>query len=213
MPVKFWNAFVKITACPVQFPVFRTKVYYEDRQAQSRRVRGAAMIVSNHTSVWDYAAFLFVFFFRTLRCQMAEVLFEKKPLGLFLKMMGGIRVDRGSFDFGVVSKSVSVLEKGGLLCIFPESRLPLKGEERPLAFKPGAAYIALVSGAPVIPVFTDGAYFSKKRARVMIGKPIYARDLLDDSLSEKENLENISRALREKIISLEQMLYEQTKEG
>ena len=130
MLIKFWNAFVKITAYPVQKAVFRTKVCYDDKRAQSRRIKGSAVIVSNHTSVWDYAVWLFVFFFRTLRAQMAEVLFEKKPLGLFLKMMGGVRVDRNSFDFGFVSRSQAILEKGGVVEIFPESRLPLKGEAR-----------------------------------------------------------------------------------
>ena len=97
--------------------------------------------------------------------------------------------------------------------IFPESRLPLKGEARPLPFKPSAAYLGLLSGAPMIPVYTNGAYFSKKRARVIIGKPLYARELADDSLSEKENLERISAILREKIISLEKQLYEQTNKS
>ena len=211
MLIKFWNASVKITAYPVQKAVFRTKVCYEDKRAQSRRIKGSAVIVSNHTSVWDYGVYLFVFFFRTLRCQMAEVLFNKKPLGLFLKMMGGIRVDRDARDFSFVAKSQEILEKGGVVEIFPESRLPLKGEERPLPFKPSAAYIALLSGAPIIPVFSNGAYFTKKRARVIIGKPMYARELYDDSLSEKENLAAISEAMREKIISLEKMLYEQAK--
>ena len=211
MLIKFWNAFVKITAYPVQKAVFRTKVCYEDKRAQSRRIKGSAVIVSNHTSVWDYGVYLFVFFFRTLRCQMAEVLFNKKPLGLFLKMMGGIRVDRDARDCSFVAKSQEILEKGGVVEIFPESRLPLKGEERPLPFKPSAAYIALLSGAPIIPVFSNGAYFTKKRARVIIGKPMYARELYDDSLSEKENLAAISEAMREKIISLEKMLYEQAK--
>ena len=211
MLIKFWNAFVKITAYPVQKAVFRTKVCYEDKRAQSRRIKGSAVIVSNHTSVWDYGVYLFVFFFRTLRCQMAEVLFNKKPLGLFLKMMGGICVDRDARDFSFVAKSQEILEKGGVVEIFPESRLPLKGEERPLPFKPSAAYIALLSGAPIIPVFSNGAYFTKKRARVIIGKPMYARELYDDSLSEKENLAAISEAMREKIISLEKMLYEQAK--
>ena len=213
MLINLWNAFVKITAYPVQLPVFRTKVYYEDKKVQSRRIRGAAILISNHTSVWDYAVWLFVFFFRTLRAQMAEVLFEKKPLGLFLKMMGGVRVDRNVYDFGFVSQSQRILEKGGVVEIFPESRLPLKGEERPLPFKPSAAYLGLLSGAPMIPVYTNGAYFSKKRARVIIGKPLYARALTDDSLSEKENIARVSEALREKIISLEKQLYEQSKEG
>ena len=213
MLIKFWNAFVKITAYLVQLLIFRTKVYYEDKAAQSRRIKGGAIIISNHTSVWDYAEYLFVFFFRTLRAQMAEVLFEKKPLGLFLKMMGGIRVNRGANDFACVTKSEKILEKGGVVLIFPESRLPLKGEERPLPFKPGAAYLALLSGAPVVPVFTNGKYFSKKRARVIIGKPIYARDLIDDSLSEKENLVRITDIMRDRIISLENQLYEQTKKS
>ena len=213
MLIKFWNAFVKITAYLVQLVIFRTKVYYEDKAAQSRRIKGGAIIISNHTSVWDYAEYLFVFFFRTLRAQMAEVLFEKKPLGLFLKMMGGIRVNRGANDFACVTKSENILEKGGVVLIFPESRLPLKGEERPLPFKPGAAYLALLSGAPVVPVFTNGKYFSKKRARVIIGKPIYARDLIDDSLSEKENLARITDIMRDRIISLEKQLYEQTQKS
>ena len=210
---EFWNAFVRVTAYPVQLPIFRTKVYYEDRRVQSRRIKGGAIVICNHTSVWDYAALMFVFFFRTLRAQMAEVLFEKQPLGLFLKMMGGVRVDRNVYDFGFVSQSQRILEKGGVVEIFPESRLPLKGEERPLPFKPSAAYLGLLSGAPMIPVFTNGAYFSKKRARVIIGKPLYARALTDDSLSEKENIARVSEALREKIISLEKQLYEQSKEG
>ena len=210
MLIQLFNAFVKITAYPVQLPVFRTKIYCEDKTVQGRTVKGAAILISNHTSVWDYAVYLFVFFFRTLRTQMAEVLFQKKPLGLFLKMMGGIRVDRYAHDFGFMAKSQAILERGGVVLIFPEGRLPLKNETPPLPFQPGAAYLGLISGVPLIPVCTNGAYFSKKRARVMIGKPVCARDLADDRLSEKENLERISAALRDAVIRLEKQLYEQT---
>ncbi len=207
--MNIFNAFVRLTAYPVQLPVFRTKIYYEDKAVQGRRIRGAAIVLSNHTSVWDYAVWMFVFFTRTLRAQMAEVLFQKQPLGLFLKWMGGIRVDRNASDFGFVTRSQEILDKGGVVEIFPESRLPLKGEARPLPFKPSAAYLALQSGVPVIPVFTDGAYFNRRRAHVIIGKPVFARDLTDNSLTEKENLTRVSDALRQKIISLEKQLNEQ----
>ncbi len=211
MWIKLWNAFVKITAYPVQKAVFRTKVYYEDKRVQRRHIKGKAIVISNHTSVWDYAIYLFVFFTRTFRCQMAEVLFEKQPLGLFLKMMGGIFVNRNAFDFGFVSKSQEILDKGGVVGIFPESRLPLKNEKRPLEFKPSAAYLALLSGAPVIPVFTNGKYFTWQRARVIIGTPIDAQALTDSKLSEKENLAAVTKALRDKIIDLERQLNEQAK--
>ena len=52
---------VKFTGWPVQWLCFRTKVTYENRAVQSRRIKGPAIIVSNHTAVYDYAVLLFVF--------------------------------------------------------------------------------------------------------------------------------------------------------
>ena len=79
--IRLFNAFVKLTGLPAALLVFRTKVYYEDKAAQGRHIKGAAVLVSNHTSVFDYAVYLFVFFTRTLRTLMAEVLFEKATRG------------------------------------------------------------------------------------------------------------------------------------
>ncbi len=76
--MNLFNAFVRVTAYPVQLPVFRTKIYYENKNSQGRHIKGAAIVISNHTSVWDYAVWMFVFFSRTLRAQMAEVLFQTR---------------------------------------------------------------------------------------------------------------------------------------
>ena len=211
MLIKIFNWFVKITAYPVQKLIFRTKVYYQDKSVQSRRIKDAAIIASNHTSVFDYAVYLFVFFTRTLRVQMAEVLFDKKPLGIFLKMLGGIYVNRDARDFSFMYKSEEVLKKGGVVGVFPESRLPRKGEETPLEFKPGTAYLAISADVPVIPVFTNGKYFCKERAEVIIGTPMNPRDYTDDSLSDKENIANFTNALRQRIIELGNELNEQSK--
>lgn len=204
--IALFNWFVKITGWPVQFVCFRTKVLYEDRRVQGRRIKGPAILISNHTSVFDYAVYLFVFFTRTLRFQMAEVLFEKPMLGWFLRCLGGIRVDRGTHDFGFMPKSEKILEHGGVVGIFPESRLPLPGEEHPLPFKVSAAYLALTSGAKIVPVVTNGSYFNRKRARVLIGKPLYAADLLEEGADETENLRIVSERLRDRIRELEKML-------
>lgn len=207
----FFNTFVKITGWLPQKILFRTKIYYEDKKAQSRRIKGKAIIVSNHTSVYDYAAMLFVFPTRTLRYQMAEVLFGKKGLGTFLKMMGGIKVDRDARDFSFMAKSEEILSRGGVVGTFPESRLPREGEERPLEFKPSAAYLALSTGAPIIPVHVSGGYFGKKRVRVVIGKPVVAADLCREDLTEKENVKNVSTFLREKIIGLGKIVDERQR--
>ena len=207
----FFNWFVKITAYPIQKLVFRTKIYYEDKKIQSRKIKGAAMVVSNHTSVYDYAVELFVFFSKTVNYQMAEVLFEKKPLGSFLKALGGIKVDRNAFDFGFIEKSKEILDNGGAVGVFPESRIPKEGEERPLEFKPSAAYLALYASVPIIPVYTNGEYFGKKRARVIIGKPFMTSDYYDEEKTEKENMENISASLKRRIIELGRLLDEKRK--
>jgi 1-acyl-sn-glycerol-3-phosphate acyltransferase len=211
MFIRFVNAFTKITAWPVQRLLFRTKILYEDRRVQGRRIKGSAIIISNHTSVYDYAVMLFVFFSRTLRYQMAEVLFEKKPLGYFLKGLGGIRVDRNNYDFSFLARSERILRNGGVVGIFPESRLARKGEERPLPFKPSAAYLALSADVPVIPVYTNGCYFSRHRAVVLIGKPMDIHAYTDRVSGEKEKIDALTKAMRDKIISLEKEYHERWK--
>lgn len=204
--IGFFNWLVKITGWPPYRIVFNTAVYYEDKSVQGRKIKGPAIVICNHTSVWDYALLLFVFLTRTLRCQMAEVLFKKKGLAWFLRCMGGIFVDRHELSSGFIGKSGEILKSGGVVEIFPESRLPLKGEERPLPFKASAAMIALKAEVPVIPVYTNGCYFTTKRARVIIGKPINVHNYVSEERTEKENIRYISEVLREKIIDLEKQL-------
>ena len=201
---RFLIGFVKVTGLLPQWLCFRTKVSYEDRAVQSRRIKGAAIVVSNHTSLYDYAVLLFVFFGRILRTQMAELLFKKGLLGPFLKGLGGIYVDRDSHNMGFVEQSLKILEKGGVLCVFPEARLARPGEETPLPFQTSPFYIALESGAPIIPVYTNGSYFRKERARVRIGTPIDARSLWRPDEDEKTNLTRITETVRQKVIELGQ---------
>ena len=209
--IGFFNWFTKLTSWIIQKICFRTKIYYQSKKEQGRHIKGPAIIISNHTSVYDYAVFLFVFFSRTLRYQMAEVLFKKPLLGKFLKCMGGIFVDRDSNDFGFIDKSQEVLKKGGVVGVFPEGRIPENNEERPLAFKSGATQLALMSDTPIIPIYTNGCYFQKKRARVIIGKPIYISELYDSREDYKTNLERITQELRVRIINLGKEMEEKIK--
>lgn len=206
--IGFFNTFTKITGWIAQKICFRTKIHYVDKTIQGRKIKGSAIIISNHTSVFDYAVFLFVFWSRTLRYQMAEVLFEKKLLAFFLKCMGGIFIDRKSHDFDFMLKCEKILKKGGVVGIFPEGRIPDKGEQRPLQFQVGVAQLALMANVPIIPIYTNGSYFNKKRAHVIIGKPICAADLINEQDDYKTNLQIITTELRKNIIELGSSLSE-----
>ena len=200
--IAFFNYFVKITGWLPAVLIMRMKVSYENKKIQKRHIKGKAILVSNHTSVYDYACFLYLFFFRTLRYQMAEVLYKKKLLALFLKCMGGIYVNRDSMDFSFIDKSKKILDKGGVVGVFPESRLPKEGESRPLPFKESAVLLALESDTPIIPIYTKGNYFTWSRTRVIIGTPINVREYYDIKKTEKENIENLTNLLRDKVIEL-----------
>ena len=208
----FFSWFVKVTGYFVYRFSFRTKIYYQNKKKQSRRIKGKAIVISNHTSLWDFAVMLFVFPFRLLRCVVAEVTFDKPFMKIFLSLFGAIRVDRNTQDYAFISKSVSILNKGGVIEIYPESRLPSETDEvLPLPFKPSAVYIALESNAPIIPIYTNGKYFCKERARVIIGEPINVVDMYDEKLSEKENIERINEYLRDMVIQLGYELERQSK--
>ena len=207
--IRFWNAFVKLTGWLPQLVCFRMRIRYENRKVQGCRIKGPAIIVSNHTAVYDFAAMLFVFFTRTLRYQIAELQFGQNFVGWLVRALGGIRVDRFSSNMNFMLESEQILRKGGVVGIFPEGRLPRKGEEKPLEFKPGAAYLSMATGVRVIPVYMCGKYFSKERIRVTVGTPIDPADYAQCAASEKECIERYAQAMREKIIQLEKMTHEQ----
>ena len=210
---KFLCWFVKITGALPQFILFRTKVHYRNKKAQSRKINGPAIVASNHTSIYDFAVMMFVFWRSTMRCLVAEVIYNKnKFTNWLLKGLGVIKIERKAFDFKFVDEAVKILEQGGIVEIYPEARLPLPNEKRPLPFKPSAAYIAMLSGAPIIPVYTNGSYFNfKKRAHVMIGEKIDTNSLIDPTLSEKENIEKITEHLRNVIMELGNELEKEIK--
>ena len=69
-----FQGFVKLTGWLPQWLIFRTKTTFEDRSVQGRGIRGKAIVVSNHNSIWDFAVLLYAFPFRTLRCAAAASL-------------------------------------------------------------------------------------------------------------------------------------------
>lgn len=201
--IALFNWFVKLTGWVFWAIVTRPKVHYEDKAVQSRFIRGGAIVMPNHLSVWDVAAMMCLFPTRTLRCVAAELMYEKNMVfTLFLKLLGTVRVDRNSFDFSFLSTCRTILEKGGVVELYPEARLPSPGQQGLMPFKPSITCLALESGAPIIPVYTDGNYFNTKRNHLVIGKPIDVCDWYDSSLSKRDNILAITERLRGKVYEL-----------
>lgn len=211
--------FVKLTGLPIQYFYFRKKIYYEDKSVQRRKIKGGALVVSNHCSVYDYPLIMFTFFGRTVRPLVAEVIYQKgKFMSRFMKRLGAIRVDRDSYDFSFMSAMIKCLENKQVGLVFPESRIGEAHEkiDGMLEFKPSFVYMALEANVPIIPVYTNGVYGKDKRkkhdrARIVIGKPIRLNELYDASKTEKENINDLCDYVREYVKNLGQLL--ETRNG
>jgi len=74
--------------------------------------------------------------------------------GLALRAYGVILTHRGEFDRQVLRAALDVLNRGGLLALAPEARQsPSAALEKG---REGTAYLALKSGAPIVPVGITG---------------------------------------------------------
>jgi 1-acyl-sn-glycerol-3-phosphate acyltransferase len=196
-----------ISGYPLQLLFFKRKTYYEDKSEQGRRVRGGALVISNHYSPLDYVMNMFLFPFRKLHVVMSEVTFRgrKKKLFKFLtKFHGGICSDRDIMGMKFIDDSVEVIENGGLVQIFPEAHITTDGDMH--EFKTSYLMIALRSDAPIIPVIIDGSYGLFKRSHVIIGKKIYLSDYCTSLNPTKEEILALNDIVYKKSLALKEEL-------
>ncbi len=201
--IRFFLGFTKITGFLPAYIFLKPNVFLEN--GAKRKLPKNCILVSNHKSLLDFVLYLIVFPFSTIHFLMAEVLYNKSRFFAFLlDSWGGIKVEREGKDFSFVSDSLEVLDDGGIIGIFPEGRLPIKG--KPWPFTTSTAFIAKYTDAPIVPIYTDGNYGLKKRVGVCIGNPIYLLDYEKEGLSEAEQLTYLTNLLEEKIYSLKEYI-------
>ena len=190
--------FVKITGWLPALIYFRKKVTYVN---EKEKYHGKMLLVSNHKSLMDYPLYMYTFMGKSLRTLTAEVMYNKgKLMAWFLKKIGCIRVNRDTYDFCFLEETIDILNNDGTVRMFPESTLTK--DDKMQDFKPSFVYIALESKAPILPMYTNGKYGKKERARVVVGEKIYLHELYDESKSDKENITYLTEYVRDYIVKL-----------
>ena len=192
---------------PFEWFVFRRKVYYEDKSVQKRFIKGGALIISNHYNPWDFVAEVFQVFPRKLYVVCSEHGFTTPFRRFGMRFWGGIQADRPSKDMSFVKTSIELIKKGKLVLIFPEGHNTPDGTIK--EFYPSYLSIAYKSGRPIIPIVTDGNFWPDKRLRVIVGKPIYLRELMEDpERYTKAEIERLNKTVRDKVLELRERLEE-----
>lgn len=116
---------------------------------------GAAILVANHRSYFDVAAMSLTIAEagRPARFLGKKEVFDAPIVGAIAAAMGGIRVDRGTGSDEPLAAAAAALAGGEMVTMMPEGTIP----RGPAFFKKpkgrwGAARLAQLSGAPIIPV-------------------------------------------------------------
>jgi 1-acyl-sn-glycerol-3-phosphate acyltransferase len=112
---------------------------------------GPVIFAANHIGILD-GPLLAIFGPRPVHALTKVEMFEGR-IGAFLRLSGQIPLERYAVDPRAIRTSLRVLRDGNAVGVFPEGT---RGDGELHRFHHGAAYLALVSGAPVVPVMFFG---------------------------------------------------------
>lgn len=110
---------------------------------------GPLLVVMNHLGLFD-APLLLATFPRSLDGVVLKDVLEIPVLGRLLKWYGVVPVKRDRIDRNVLRLTMALLRSGRAVAIAPEAGVSESGALR-LA-RSGAAFLALETGAPILPV-------------------------------------------------------------
>ncbi len=129
--------------------VYRARV----RGRENLPVRGGYVLAPSHRSMMDipFAALLTK---RRLRYMGKQSLFDIPVLGWLFSVLGGFPVQRDGTDRKALRESIAMLQDGEILLVYPEGTRQHGTKIEPL--QPGAAYLALRAGVPIVPVGIAG---------------------------------------------------------
>ncbi len=163
---------------PVARALLRTLYDLEVHGAEHVPAQGPVVMAANHIG-WLDGPLLAICAPRPVYALTKQEMFNG-PLGPVLRASGQIVLDRFRVDVAAIRTSVKALEQGQVVGVFPEGTRGAGDLTSPRA---GAAYLALVTGAPVVPVSflgtrVPGGHSSSlpprgSRIAMTFGKPVH----------------------------------------
>jgi glycerol-3-phosphate dehydrogenase (NAD(P)+) len=168
-PVVYW-----IVRAVVQ-PLFRLYFRLERLGREHLPATGPVIIAANHRSFLD--PFVIGLITRRPVYYVAKKeLFANRFVAWLLSSLGAFPVERGAADRDMFATARAILERGGVVLIFPEGTRTRPGPlGRP---KRGVGRLALETGAPVVPVAVNGTEDVRKgwrirprKVRIAVGNP------------------------------------------
>ncbi|WP_411844384.1 lysophospholipid acyltransferase family protein [Salinicoccus sp. HZC-1] len=158
---------------------FKITVVGQDRIPKT----GPVIICSNHISEYD-PPLVATSVEREMSFFAKSELFKIPVLGYLISRLNALPVERGKSDRAALKKSIEVLGEGNMMLVFPEGSRSKTGKLQNL--QQGASFMAVKSGAQIVPTAIKGSYDRKKGVTIVFGKPIDTKALVEDGMNRKD---------------------------
>ncbi|HDN79072.1 MAG: 1-acyl-sn-glycerol-3-phosphate acyltransferase [Chloroflexi bacterium] len=173
----WWRKLFRRIAVPVLRLLFRLLTDLEVEGEENVPLEGPVVIALNHLGHLD-APLVVAFTPREVEGIALADLYRVPVTGQLLRLYGAIPVHRDEFDREVIRRALRVLSEGKALALAPEARRSVTGALEKA--RHGAAYLAIKSGASVVPVAITGTedanekllHFKRPRLTLKFGKVI-----------------------------------------
>lgn len=175
--------------------VYRYKVYGKENIPKE----GALLFCGNHTTYFD-GPLIIISSPRLMRFMAKQELKGNLLFRYLCYAYDAIYVKRDSKDIGPLKEALKELKNGGCIGIFPEgTRNGMDKNDGKM--KNGAAYMALKTGAKVIPIGINGDAKPFHQVTITYGKPIDFSNLLEGK-NAKDVEEEATEILKNEIVKL-----------
>jgi len=163
--------FFKYLLTPFFWLIFRPIII----GGENLRIRGKAIFVCNHMSMADPVMLAFASP-RIIHFMAKSELFANPVANVFFRALLAFPVNRRQSDMASMKNAIRVLEKGKVFGIFPEGKRAVTDDLD--EFEKGAAFLAIRSGAPVVPIYLSRDTYKKVRLKMAVGEPILVGSLV-----------------------------------
>ena len=168
----------------IGFPIFRVLAAFlapwSLEGAENIPRSGGYILVANHIN-WKDPPWIEFALGRAIRYMGKQELFETPVIGFLLRAIGAFPVRRGEVDRRALQMALAVLVAGQPLGLFVEGHRSESGQL--IRGRPGVAYVAQRSGAPIVPLAVSGTRgarlgaFWRRDIVFRVGPPFRAADL------------------------------------
>ncbi len=158
---------MKAIVTALSWIIMPIKVYGKEKLDRN----GGFILACNHQSFMDIPA-LVIANKRSVRFMAKSALYKNRFIKWVFDKMGAFPVNTEKVDIHAVRNAMKVIKAGEVLGIFPQGtrvKSPIVKKEQILS---GTAFVALSTGAPVIPCVFDSKPLLFKRCRLYIGDAI-----------------------------------------